>query len=526
MASNRRPAHHLGKALLATTNSLLQRVRRKRKRLCDVIPAARIRFPSFDLSATLEADNQARIAAEDAEESLDDGELEFEDEADEKTSKDPEPPCPNGLNPATPSASLSRKDKKQKALSKRSRAKRAAEAVERTKNHGLKPYVVELAKGAEPLQLKDFNAANLPVSSSGWNANPRKKLSAGLLKVWKNLDALSSLSGLKLLDWDGRTCIALVDVQDRIVAVLGGVPHGSTGDEWKTVEADAAGAMKQCFEDSTFTQAQKHGRRGEFSSRTVGYGYGNGRLKPQNYKVSGKANQKAMNELLENKSIRRISGFTNVLFNAFCHKSYVEYKTTHRELLQKQPELRSTFPKTSFAAVTFNLGPQSYSPPHMDPDNRASGWCIDTPMGPFDPDKGGHLVLWDLGLVIRFPPGSSILFPSALITHSTIPIQPHETRYAMIQYSSGGIFRWRDNGFQSDKSFLATANAEARTARESARLSRWKLALQKFTRWSDICRGDWKGSIRTEVGLDELSDLSDLEEFSTTLPSSKRVCRR
>ncbi|KAH7878391.1 uncharacterized protein C8R40DRAFT_1030615, partial [Lentinula edodes] len=240
----------------------------------------------------------------------------------------------------------------------------------------------------------------------------------------------------------------LVDVQDRVVAVLGGVPHGSAGEEWKAVESDAAGAMKQCFEASTFTQAQKHGRRGDFASRTVGYGYGNGRLKPQNYRVSGKANQKAVNELLQNKSIRRISGFTNVLFNAFCHKNYVEYNDAHNELRQKQPELQSTFPKTSFAAVTFNLGPQSYSPPHMDPDNRASGWCIDTAMGPFDPDKGGHLVFWDLGLVIRFPPGSSILFPSALITHSTIPIQPQETRYAMVQYSSGGIFRWRDNGFQ------------------------------------------------------------------------------
>ncbi|KAH7872081.1 uncharacterized protein C8R40DRAFT_1053391, partial [Lentinula edodes] len=249
----------------------------------------------------------------------------------------------------------------------------------------------------------------------------------------------------------------LVDIQDRIIAVLGGVPSGSVGYEWKSVESDATSAMKQCFEASTFTQAQKHGRRGDFASRTVGYGYGNGRVKPQNYKISGRANQKAMRELLQNRSIRRISGFTNVLFNSFCHKNYVEYNTTHHELLQKHPGLRNAFPHTSFAAVTFNLGPQSYSPPHMDPDNRASGWCVDTAMGPFDPDKGGQLVLWDLKLVIRFPPGSSILFPSALITHSTIPIQPHETRYAMIQYSSGGIFRWRDNGFQSDKSFLAKA---------------------------------------------------------------------
>ncbi|KAH7875496.1 uncharacterized protein C8R40DRAFT_1012648, partial [Lentinula edodes] len=238
----------------------------------------------------------------------------------------------------------------------------------------------------------------------------------------------------------------LVDAHDRVVAVLGGVPFAKDN-EWETVEAEATAAATRCRESSTFTEAQKHGRRGDFASRTVGYGYGNGRRKPQNYRVSGKANQKAIQELLQNKAIRRISGFQNALFNTFCHKNYVEHVDTNDELLYKQPELRANFPKTAFAATTFNLGPLSFSPPHMDPDNRASSWCADTTMGPFDPDKGGHLVLWDLGLIIRFPPGSTILFPSALITHSTIPIQAHEARYVMIQYSSGGLFRWRNNGF-------------------------------------------------------------------------------
>ncbi|KAH7871100.1 uncharacterized protein C8R40DRAFT_1055208 [Lentinula edodes] len=323
-----------------------------------------------------------------------------------------------------------------------------------------------------------------------------------------------------------RSCITLVDSHDRIIAVLGGVPHGSKGMEWQAVEAAATAAALRCRESSAFTAAQKHGRRGDFASRTVGFGYGNGRRKPQNYRVSGKANRKAMQELLQNQAIRRISGFQNALFNTFCHKNYMEHVDTNNELLRKQPELRANFPETAFAATTFNLGPLSFSPPHMDPDNRASSWCADTSMGPFNPDKGGHLVLWDIGLVIRFPPGSTILFPSALITHSTIPIQTHETRYAMVQYSSGGLFRWRENGFQSDKTFLARATPEERVMRELARASRWKLSLQKFTRWTDICHGDWRGAARTEAGLDELSDLSDLEEPLHVLHPNKRVCRQ
>ncbi|KAJ3903519.1 hypothetical protein F5879DRAFT_803469, partial [Lentinula edodes] len=315
----------------------------------------------------------------------------------------------------------------------------------------------------------------------------------------------------------------LVDVHDRIIAVLGGVPRGSKGKEWQAVEAAATAAATKCRESSTFTEAQKHGRRGDFASRTVGYGYGNGWRKPQNFRVSGKVNQNAMQELLQNKAIRRISGFQNALFNTFGHKNYLEHKETNNELLCKQPELRANFPNNAFAATTFNLGPLSYSPPHMDPDNRASSWCADTTMGPFNPDQGGHLVLWDLGLVIRFPPGSTILFPSALITHSTIPIQADETRYAMVQYSSGGLFRWHENGFQSDKTFLAKASPEERAIRELAGTSRWKLSLQKFTCWTDICHGDWRGTARTEAGLDELSELSDLEELLPVLCPTKRL---
>ncbi|KAJ3722344.1 hypothetical protein C8R42DRAFT_546030, partial [Lentinula raphanica] len=244
----------------------------------------------------------------------------------------------------------------------------------------------------------------------------------------------------------------LLDRKDRIVAVLGGVPPASAGSDWDENTVKLTAAMETCYKGSTFTKKQMGGRRGQFASRTVGYGYGNGRKTPLNYKISGETNQAAIQELLRNRAVRRVVGFTDCLFNAFAHKLYQDYEATNREVLCHHPHLRSNFPeKTVFAALTLNLGPRSFSPPHMDADNGAGGWCTDTPAGNYDPDRGGHLVLWDMGLIIRFPPGSSILFPSALITHSTLPIQEDETRYAFIQYSSGGLFRWRRNGFRSDK---------------------------------------------------------------------------
>ncbi|KAJ3753400.1 hypothetical protein EV360DRAFT_53524 [Lentinula raphanica] len=366
---------------------------------------------------------------------------------------------------------------------------------------------------------------SLPVSSTGWTANSKKKLSPGLQRLWRNLELLSSVHGFELLEWDGETPAALVDAQDRVVAALGGVPGGSAGEDWKSVADDASAALEQCYVASTFTKAQTHGRRGDFASRTVGFGYGNGRSKPQNFRVRGKVNQAAMSSLVEERSFRRICLYQGSIFNAFNHKCYKECMKMKADLLQKQPELRTCLPHSPFAALTVNLSPQSWSPPHMDADNWVSSWCADTALGHFNPDKGGQLVLWDLGLVIRFPPGSTILFPSALITHSTLPIQADETRYAILQYSSGGLFRWRENGFQSDKAVLGMASPEQLRQRESKRLNRWKLSLSKFSHWADISRGDWKGAIRTQAGLDDLSDLSDLDEVedSLLLPQRKRV---
>ncbi|KAF8196615.1 hypothetical protein K438DRAFT_1456498, partial [Mycena galopus ATCC 62051] len=122
------------------------------------------------------------------------------------------------------------------------------------------------------------------------------------------------------------------------------------------------------------------------------------------------------------------------------------YHTTKQTLTQQNPHLHRTFLRSPFAAITANLGLVSVSPPHTDCANKADGMCLISALGEFDPDQGGHLVLWDYDLIIRFPPGCSILIPSAVVTHSNTPIQDGEERFSVIQYSAGSLFRWVDNG--------------------------------------------------------------------------------
>jgi len=61
-------------------------------------------------------------------------------------------------------------------------------------------------------------------------------------------------------------------------------------------------------------------------------------------------------------------------------------------------------------------------------------------------EEGSHLVLWEAGLVIKFPPGSMILIPSAILMHLNIPIPKGSTHYSITQYTTRGLFRWVDHG--------------------------------------------------------------------------------
>ncbi|KAJ3764384.1 hypothetical protein EV360DRAFT_9676, partial [Lentinula raphanica] len=83
---------------------------------------------------------------------------------------------------------------------------------------------------------------------------------------------------------------------------------------------------------------------------------------------------------------------------------------------------------------------------HRDFLNWPFGWCAITALGRFDPTRTGQLILWELRLVVDFPPAATVLIPSAVITHSNTPVAVDDTRISFTQYTAGPIFRWVENG--------------------------------------------------------------------------------
>ncbi|THV00197.1 hypothetical protein K435DRAFT_657536, partial [Dendrothele bispora CBS 962.96] len=274
----------------------------------------------------------------------------------------------------------------------------------------------------------------------------------------------------------------ILDKHGRVVAVLAGRPRSS---DWDSLVKEGAEKIDRAREELSFTRKQTEHSRGDFPAISVGVAYGGGRTEPGNVRQSSAAALTVLTSLLAMHIFQSLSGFANCIFKAYALRTYTYYADCLGKIYSWKPELRRHFKTSVFGTCTVNFGPRTVSRRHRDGANLSFGWCAITALGNFNPNKGGHLILWDLGLVIRFPPGSTILIPSALITHSNIPVQKGETRYSFVQYSAAGLFRWVYNGFKTDAEWESTSTPGERAQREQERSRRWEDGVRMFSNWSE-----------------------------------------
>lgn len=173
-------------------------------------------------------------------------------------------------------------------------------------------------------------------------------------------------------------------------------------------------------------------------------------------------------------------------------KHAVEKIRASHEGLSPGPVLRKLYDEKVgvFPCRSFNMGGQAVTAPHVDEKNLAHSWCAVTALGRFNPSLGGHLILWDFGLAVRFPPGSTILIPSALLVHSNASIQPGETRAAIVQYAAGGLFRWSERGLMTEKKWAAQATKEDHRRQRDMQATHWAEAVGMFTTLEELMGSD------------------------------------
>ncbi|KAJ7330276.1 hypothetical protein DFH08DRAFT_966845 [Mycena albidolilacea] len=298
----------------------------------------------------------------------------------------------------------------------------------------------------------------------------------------EELDRLSNTKGFRYIPWLGEMALPIIDSRRRLILVLGGKPKDPVG--WHVVTDGAAKLMDKLLLQCHFTPDDCHHRRAHpespYPSILRGVSHGGGQTEPGELH-NHPDNIQVTDEMLAHKYFKQIVGFTHCLVWTFAPILALFCQVQMGLLAQWNPALNWPFVDSIFAACTFNFGPRAITCPHLDFGNLAWGWCAITSLGWFDPDRGGHLILWDLKLIIRFPPGSTILIPSAIIRHSNIPVQPHEKCFSFVQYTAGELFRWIRNGYMTDEDFERTATAAEKEARATEATTRWEEGVSMFS---------------------------------------------
>jgi hypothetical protein len=146
----------------------------------------------------------------------------------------------------------------------------------------------------------------------------------------------------------------------------------------------------------------------------------------------------------------------------YLPKLYDFYRTTLKGIFDRHPELKQLFDNSVFPAATWNLGPQVVTDDHVDELNLPHGMCGVFNAGDHKHKRGGHMFLKQLRLVIEFPSGSSMLIPSASITHLNVPIGKQEKRYSLTTYAAGALFRWAAYGYKGSKALLSEVGGAAK----------------------------------------------------------------
>lgn len=166
----------------------------------------------------------------------------------------------------------------------------------------------------------------------------------------------------------------------------------------------------------------------------------------------------------------------------FGPKIYEFYGQTLAALHENDKTIRNVSPNTVFPAMSFNFGPTAATLEHTDFQNYAGGFCIVTALGNFDPTRSAHLYVRELKLVFEFPAGASIMLPSALLHHGNTTLVDNDERGSITLYGAGSLFRWPDQGFQTDESMPSAKRIEFNAMKPIRRQE----ALDRFSKVGEL----------------------------------------
>ncbi|THU81088.1 hypothetical protein K435DRAFT_694257, partial [Dendrothele bispora CBS 962.96] len=252
--------------------------------------------------------------------------------------------------------------------------------------------------------------------------------------------------------------IPILDRDRRVIGVISPPPMKDNERDWATVNSDAVSALEEERDGAPHDRSNKRTknmglnleeehRRGDFKAKGTGFSASGG-MEYAKCVYHDRKTAKALRRLQENPTFIRIAGHASAIFATWAPNLYTFYGKYMDQVLEHNPSIYYNFPNSIFASATYNFGPWTVLLEHIDHLNYIYGWCSITAFGSYDFTKGGHLILFDLRMVIEFPPCWTILIPSSYLRHGNTDIAPGEKRFSFTQYTSGSLFRYVDDHYR------------------------------------------------------------------------------
>ncbi|KAL0568198.1 hypothetical protein V5O48_013790 [Marasmius crinis-equi] len=408
------------------------------------------------------------------------------------------PPIPNAGEPASeslPSPPLSlKRPAKGHNYHRHAKRQRVREAKYEREGHLHGRNVGSINSGS--VQPTSTNVSDLPAANGGYIGRDLTRTEAVHDVAWYR-----SQSDWQYVEWDGSHALVLVDEAEHIfLAGLKNIVDPSVKEDMKKV------AMT--LEDTRTKRLiikpgdESHLRGEGFVAAATGWSMGQGQQRVTH--TAGK-HEAAMQVLIQQPCIKRLASIQDggpVLtrtrihwidkpfvagFACWSFRNYAYYKSSMEQLKATIPEFKPNFERSMFACITCNFGPQVCTSCHTDAKNCPHSMCAITAVGVFDPTQGGHLVLRDLKIILEFPPGCTILLPSAILRHENTPVQEGETRYSVTQYSAGGIFRYQEYGNRTSEQ-LRRQDKVLYDKLMGERGKRWKKMTDMFVTLDEVRR--------------------------------------
>ncbi|KAJ7511251.1 hypothetical protein B0H11DRAFT_2215090 [Mycena galericulata] len=282
--------------------------------------------------------------------------------------------------------------------------------------------------------------------------------------------------GFRRVEWEEPRVLA--DEEERIGGIFIGPPHQRSNWELTIREANTIMKIAKAHLDFANLEEPDYIRSGIAYDKVL--------KRPRRIDRRYNLNNIVVLAALRNsRAIQDITSFQNAILEGVAPRLWSDNQRVIDAVVTHDCELRVPFDlgnghgqyqPTAFSEVEYRFDIPD-STPRRDMGDHPPAFRAITAVGQY-PYTEGALILWTHRVVVNFPPGSTFIFPAALVRYSFAAVEKPGWQMLISQSCSAGLHGYVGNHF--DDLYARERKFPSRAAEKADRLSRAQAAVSKY----------------------------------------------